>query len=86
MLLRLRQMQTAVLSTLGDEMTKHFEITAVASASSQTSSRGSHRTSIILLTDSGEKLVLGLSGHAVARLKKHLANALLPRSVTENAA
>ena len=67
-------------------MTKHFEITAVASASSQTTSKGGHRTTVSFLTDDGERLVLRLNGHAVARLKKHLANALLPRSVEKGEA
>ena len=67
-------------------MMKKFEITAVPSASSQTTSKGSHRTTITLLTDDGERLVLGLSGHAVARLRKVLANALLPKGCEEGAA
>ena len=67
-------------------MTRSYEIEAVVSATSQSTSKGGHRTTVTLLTDGGERLVLSLNGHAVARLKKHLANALLPRSVTENAA
>ena len=50
-------------------MTRSYEIDAVLSASSQTTSKGGHSTTITLLTDGGERLVLGLSGHAVAGLK-----------------
>lgn len=67
-------------------MTRQLEIEAVVSASSQTTSKGAHRTSVTLLTTDGEKIVLGLNGPAVARLKRHLAQALLPRSVEEGAA
>ena len=67
-------------------MTRQFEIEAVVSASSQTTSKGDHRTTVSLLTDGGERLVLSLNGHTVARLKRHLAQALLPRGVEEGAA
>ena len=67
-------------------MTRSYEIEAVVSATSQSTSKGAHRTTVTLLTDGGERLVLGLNGHAVARLKKYLGNALLPKSVEEGAA
>lgn len=67
-------------------MTRQFKIEAVVSASSQTSSKNDHTTTITLLADTGERLVLAFGGHAVARLKRHLANALLPRSVEKEKA
>ena len=53
----------------------------MVSASSQSTSKGDHRTAVTLLTTNGERLVLGLSGHAVARLRRHLQNAMLPRTI-----
>ena len=62
-------------------MTRSYEIEAVVSASSQSTSKGDHRTAVTLLTTDGKRIVLGLSGHAVARLRRHLQNAVLPRTV-----
>ena len=67
-------------------MAKQFEVEALVSASSQSTSKNGHETSITFLTTEGERIVLKLSGHTVAKLKRHLANALLPKGAEEGAA
>ena len=67
-------------------MTKHFEVEALVSASSQSTSKNGHETSITFITTEGDRIVLKLSGRTVAKLKRHLGNALLPKSVEEGAA
>jgi hypothetical protein len=62
-------------------MAKQFEVEALVSASSQSTSKNGHETSITFLTTEGERIVLKLSGHTVAKLKRHLGHALLPPAV-----
>ena len=67
-------------------MVKSYEIQALVSCSSQSTSKGGHQTVATFLTTDGDRVVLKWDGHTVAKLRRHLQNALLPRSVTENAA
>ena len=67
-------------------MTRSYEIEALIYVNSQTTSRGGHETNAAFLTKTGERILLKLDGHTVAKLKRNLANALLPRSSEEGAA
>ena len=67
-------------------MVKSYEIQALVSCSSQSTSKGGHQTVATFLATDGARVVMKWDGNTVPKLKRHLANALLPRSVTENAA
>ena len=62
-------------------MTRQYDVEALVSASSQSTSKNGHETSVTFLTREGERVVLKLSGDSVAKLKRYLQNALLPRSI-----